>query len=196
MNGTNQIKNLPNISLGPKPQPALGVQLRQSTIAREHALSATYDRHLSTPLSLSTSKRTMSSAHSSHPSQQQYRTLQSPLSNETDATNHTHEQIGSELSANSVRKARAKSTNSSRSTMNMLKTKNDRTRQKQNIQLKTVLVEPWKQPIYMDGILDEPIPNSLEIMHKMCGPATPFERNLRDNFHRQLNQFRSSSMKS
>jgi len=78
VNGTNQVKNLPTISLGPKPQPALGVQLRQSTIAREHALSATHDRHLSTSLSLSSSKRTMSSAHSNHPSQQQYRTLQSP----------------------------------------------------------------------------------------------------------------------
>jgi hypothetical protein len=96
----------------------------------------------------------------------------------------------------SIKRARARSTNSSRTSMHMLKTKNERTRQKQNIQLKTLLVEPWKQTLYSDSILDEAIPNSLEIMHKMCGPATPFERNLRRNFHRQLYQFRNGSMNS
>jgi hypothetical protein len=82
--------------------------------------------------------------------------------------------------------------------MHMLKTKNNRTRQKQNIDLKTLLVEPWKQVLTTsnDDVLDETIPNSLEIMHKMCGPATPFERNLRYNFRRQLNQFRNGSMKT
>jgi len=110
------------------------------------------------------------------------------------SSSNAHEQLTGESSSISLRRARARSTNSSRSTMNMLKTKNNRTRQKQNIELKTLLVEPWKQSLYSDGILDDTIPNSLEIMHKMCGPATPFERNLRYNFHRQLHQLRNGSM--
>ncbi len=175
----------------------MGVQLRQSAIAREHALSATHDRRAATPLSISSAKRTISSAHSSrHQQQQQTRTLQSPLSNDTNLTNHLPEQLTKDSSSTSLRRARARSTNSSRSTMHMLKSKNHRTRQKQNIELKTLLVEPWKQMLYGDGILDETVPNSLEIMHKMCGPATPFERNLRQNFHRQLNQLRHGSTNS
>jgi hypothetical protein len=153
-------------------------------------------------MSFSSSKRTISSAHSNlhnHPQQQQQqqRTLQSSLSNEMNSiTNNTHEPMTREPSSLSMRKARARSTNSSRSTMHMLKTKNNRTRQKQNIELKTHLVDPWKQAVYIDGILDETIPNSLEIMHNMCGPATPFEQNLRYNFRRQLNQFRNGLMNS
>jgi len=147
------------------------------------------------------SKRTTSSAHSSlhhrhHHPQQQHRTLESPLSAEINSTNNTPEQSTRELSSVSVKKARTRSINSSRSTIHMVKTKNDRTRQKQNIELKTQLVEPWKHPLYGTKILDDKIPNSLELMNNMCGPATAFEQNLRYNFHRQLNQFRNGSMKS
>ena len=176
----------------------MGVQLRQSAIAREQARSATHDRHLPTPLSMASSKRTISSAHSSqyqHPAQQQHRTLQSQVSKDMHSTSSNgREPLSRSSTSLSGRKTRAKSISSSRSTLRMLKTKNDRTRQKQNVELRTVLVEPWKQPLYTDGILDEAIPNSLEVMYQMCGPATPFERNLRQNFRRQLTQFRTGSM--
>lgn len=141
---------------------------------------------------MASSKRTISSAHST---QYQHRTLQSRLSNEMHSTSsHAHEPLSRSSTSLSGRKTRAKSTNSSRTAMHMLKTRNDRSRQKQNIELRTVLVEPWKQPIYTDGILDEPIPNSLEIMYQMCGPATPFERNLRHSFRQQLTQFRTGAI--
>ncbi len=189
---------MPQFSLGPKPQPSLGVQLRQSAIAREHVLSTTHDRHTPTPLSMCSSKRTASSALSNNRQhqKQQNRTLQSPLSNEINSTSNIHQQLTRESSSTSMRRARARSINSSRSTMHMLKTKNDRTKQKQNIELKTLLVEPWKQRLHSDGIFDETIPNSLELMYRLCGPATPFERNLRHNYHRQLNHFRNGSMNS
>jgi hypothetical protein len=194
---------LPNISLGPKPQPSLGVQLRQSAIAREHVLSAAQDRYLSSPLSMASSKRTITSAHSHyyhhhHPQQQlQYRTSQSPLPTEMNSrTSNAHEKSSRESPLPPARKLRARSTTSSRSTMHMLKTKNNRTRQKQNIDLKTLLVEPWKQVLNADELLGETIPNSLELMHQMCGPATAFEQNLRYNFRRQLNHFRNGSLKA
>jgi hypothetical protein len=150
---------------------------------------------------MSSTKRTITSAYSNYRNQpqQQYRNVQTPTTNEMNSrTTYAHEQYGRESPPLSARKLRARSTTSSRSTMHMLKTKNNRTRQKQNIDLKTLLVEPWKQVLTTsnDDVLDETIPNSLEIMHKMCGPATPFERNLRYNFRRQLNQFRNGSMKT
>ena len=199
MNGHIQVNKLPNLSLGPKPQPSLGVQLRQSAIAREHVRSAAHDRHLSTPLSMASTKRTITSAYSNylhHPQQQQqqYRTSQSPLSTEINSRT-SNEQVIRESPTPSMRKLRARSTASSRSTIHMLKTKNNRTRQKQNVELKTILVEPWKQILNGDEIFGETIPNSLEMMHRMCGPSTPFEQNLRYSFHRQLNKFRSGSLK-
>lgn len=147
---------------------------------------------------MASSKRTISSAHSSQyqqPVQQQHRTLQSQVSKDMHSTSsNVHEPLSRSSTSLSGRKTRAKSISSSRSTLRMLKTKNDRTRQKQNVELRTVLVEPWKQPLYTDGILDEAIPNSLEVMYQMCGPATPFERNLRQTFRRQLSQLRNGPM--
>jgi hypothetical protein len=190
----NQVKRLPYVNLGSKLQPSLGVQLRQSAIARERALSASNEHRSATPLSMS-SKRTAGSAHSTHRyHQQQYRTSQTPLSNDVNSNLSVHERLTGESAP--VRKVRARSTTSSRTTMHMLKTKNDRTRQKQNGELKTLLVEPWKQAAWSDEILDDNIPNSLEIMHRMCGPATPFERNLRYSYHRQLKQYRNGTMKT
>lgn len=80
--------------------------------------------------------------------------------------------------------------------MHMLKTKNERYRQKQQGELKTLLVEPWKQPSWTDGTLEEAIPNSIDLMHRMCGPATPFERNLRQKYHQQLHQYRNGTQQS
>lgn len=80
--------------------------------------------------------------------------------------------------------------------MHLLKTKNQRTKQKQNDKLKTHLDEPWKQMSSNDIIFGDAIPNSLDIMQKICGPGTAFERNLRSNFQRQLKILRSSSLKT
>ncbi len=183
------------MNFGPKPQPSLGVQLRQSAIAREHVLSAAYERQLPSPLSMASSKRTITSAYLNHRNQSQqpppHRTVESPSSR----TSYAHQQYVRESPPPSAKRTRARSTTSSRSTMHMLQTKNNRIRQKQNVDLKTVLVEPWKQVLTSDDILDGTIPNSLEIMHKMCGPATPFEQNLRYTFRRQLTQFRNGSTK-
>lgn len=145
---------------------------------------------------MASSKRTISSAHSNQyqQQQQQHRPLQSQTSKDMHSTSsNVREPLSRSSTSLSGRKSHAKSISSSRSTLHMLKTKNDRTRQKQNVELRTVLVEPWKQPMYTDGILDEAIPNSLEVMYQMCGPATPFERNLRQNFRRQLSLFRTGS---
>jgi len=78
----------------------------------------------------------------------------------------------------------------------MLKTKNERTKQKQNNELKTHLDEPRKQMSSNDAIFGDTIPNSLDIMHKICGPGTAFERNLRSDFQRKLKILRSSSLKT
>ena len=171
-------------------------QLRQTTLAREHALSAANDRRSSSPLSIS-SKRTILSAHSSrhHYQQQKSQTSKSSLSNDMNTLSNTPEQLPRE-SSSSLRASRARSCNSSRSALHMVKAKNDRIRQRQNTALKTLLVEPWKQMIWGDGVTNETIPNSLDIMHKMCGSGTAFERNLRYVYQRQLNQYRNSSIKS
>jgi hypothetical protein len=144
---------------------------------------------------MASSKRTAGSAHSSHRYYhlQQYRTSQSPISNDINTNVSAHERLTGEPAPP---RTRARSTTSSRSTMYMLKTKTERRRQKQNVELKSLLVEPWKQASLSDDILDDNIPNSLEIMHKMCGPSTPFERNLRRDYQRQLNQYRNGTTKT
>ena len=194
VNGHSQTNKFPNLNFGPKPQPSLGVQLRQSAIAREHVLSAAHDRQLPSPLSMASSKRTITSSYSNYRNQPQqpYRAVHPPSSR----ASYAHQQYVRETPPPSAKKTRAKSTTSSRSTIHMLQTKNNRIRQKQNVDLKTVLVEPWKQVLTSDDILDGTIPNSLEIMHRMCGPSTPFEQNLRHSFRRQLTQFRNGSMKA
>ncbi|CAF0910395.1 unnamed protein product [Rotaria sordida] len=196
-NGDNQVKKLSQISFGTKQPSSIITQLRQSAIIREQSFSTTNDNRISSPLSVSSSKRNIVSAHSNHNycQQQKYQASKSSLSNDINTTGSIHEQLTRE-SSSSFKGVRARSTTSSRSTIRMLKTKNDRKRQKQNIELKTLLVDPYKQIPWNDGILDESIPNSLEIMHKTCGPGTPFERNLRYNYHRQLNLFRNGSMRS
>jgi hypothetical protein len=184
--------------LGPKPQASLGVQLRQSTIAREHARATVLDHRSTSPLIMSSPRRTIGSAHSGHRNcQQQCRVLNSQISqtNETNITGGLYEQLPID-SFSTIKKSYPRSTNTSRSTIHMLKTKNDRARKKQNIELKTILVQPFRQPIFGDSELEETIPNSIEIMRSLRGPITPFESNLRYNYHRQLNQFRNTSTKS
>jgi hypothetical protein len=196
INSNGPVKRPSAASIGPKPQSALSVQLRQSTIAREHALPTGNDHRSASPLSISSSKRTTGSAHSSHYRHRMPYSQTPSLRNEASSNGSVHERLTGESSSSFSRKLRAKSSSSSRSTMHMLKTKNDRTRHKQQFELKTLLVEPWKQPSWNEGTLEESIPNSLEIMYKMCGPATPFERNLRHNYHRQLYHYRNGAMKS
>ncbi len=182
----SQAKKLPRISFGPKPQPSLVVQLRQSAIIRQNALLAANDQRIPTPRSISTPKRSVSSAHSSRHYQQQ-----SPF-------RHDVNSLGSfdDESLLPITRSRTRSAHSSRSTVYLLKTKTDRIRQKQNLGLKTVLVRPWRQASWNDEILDDKIPNSFDVMHTMCGPATPFERNLRNNYHKQLSLFRNNSRKT
>ncbi|CAF3495736.1 unnamed protein product [Rotaria socialis] len=196
-NVDNQAKKTSQISLASKYQSSVLTQLRHSAATREQSFSSINDHRSMSPLSVLSSKRNATSAHSNHrySHQQKYQPSKSSLSNEINTAINAPDPMPRESSA-PPRTERARSTTSSRSTLHMLKTKNERKRQKQQVALKTLLVDPWKQMPWNDGISDETIPNSLDIMHKMCGPATPFERNLRYNYHRQLNQLRNSSAKS
>jgi hypothetical protein len=193
---TGLSKTLTNIDFGPKPQASLGIQLRQSTIARENALATSIDHQVLSPLGISSPRRALGSGHSSRRTNQEHRVSfsQSPQKNETNIMGGLYEQLSD--SSFSLKKTYPRSTNTSRSTIHMLKTKNERERQKQNIVLKTTIVNPSRQPILVDNELEEAIPNSIEIMRKIGGPVTAFESNLRYNYHRQLNQFRNGSIKS
>jgi hypothetical protein len=193
---------LPNINLGPKPQASLSVQLRQSAITRENALgtSTTTDNRSASPLSMASSKRTAGnngSARSSRRVNQQYRVVlpQQTPSTDTNVMGGLYEQSTIDSASTIMKKPYPRSTNTSRSTLNMLKTKNERARQKQQMELKTILVNPCRQPITIDGGLEETIPNSIEIMRKLRGPVPAFESNLRFNYNRQLTQYRINSTK-
>ena len=193
---------LPNINLGPKPQASLSVQLRQSAITRENALgtsTTTDNRSCASPLSMASSKRTagnLSSARSSRRANQQYRVVlpQQTPSTDTNVMGGFYEQSTID-SASTIKKPYPRSTNTSRSTLNMLKTKNERARQKQQMELKTILVNPCRQPTTTDGGLEEVIPNSIEIMRKLGGPIPAFESNLRFSYNRQLKQYRINTAK-
>lgn len=186
-----------NINFGPKPLASLGVQLQQSAITRQHALENSIDHRIISPLTMSSSRRAVGSAHSGHRPNQQNRTLysQTPQTTETNAMGGLYEQLSTDSSSSTAKKSHPRSRNNSRSTMHMLKTRNERARQKQQIDLKTVLVRPCRPPIFGDGNLEETIPNSIEVMRRLGGPVTAFERNLRYNYHRQLNHFRNGSNK-
>ncbi|CAF0939024.1 unnamed protein product [Rotaria sordida] len=174
-----KIKVLSKINFGPKPQASLSVQLRQSAIARENALTTAADHRSTTPLSMSSSKRAAGgSAHSSRRSHQKYRFLypQTPPPSET----YT---IG------------VKSTNTSRSKVHMIKTKTDRARKQQHTELKTILVKPCRQLLTSDNTLEETIPNSIETMRQLRGSIPAFEKNLRYTYHKQLNKFRNDLKK-
>jgi hypothetical protein len=196
INSTGSLKILPNIDLGPKPQASLGVQLRQSMIAREHALASSMDHRNISPLTMSSLRRPIGSAHSSRRANQQNRTLNSvtPQTIDSNVMGGLYEQLSND-SMSTTKKFNPRSTNTSRSNIHMVKAKNDRARQKQHVELKTILVQPCRQPISGDSDLEETIPNSIEIMRKFGGPVSAFERNLRYNYQRQLNQFRNGSKK-
>ncbi|CAF0947711.1 unnamed protein product [Rotaria sp. Silwood1] len=191
------IKALSKINFGSKPQASLSVQLRQSTIARENALATAADHRSITPLSMSSSKRAAGgSAHSSRRNYQQHR-LPYPLTpppTETYIIGGLYEQSASDTSS-TMKKPFMRTTNTSRSTVHMIKTKTDRAREKQHIELKTMLVKPCRQLITSDSTLEETIPNSIETMRKLGGSISAFERNLRYTYHRQLNQFRNNLKK-
>jgi len=145
---------------------------------------------------MSSTRRAVGSAHSGRRNYQQNRVSfsQTPQTIETNVMSGFYEQLPTDSSA-SLKKLYPRSTNTSRATIHMVKTKNDRARLKQHIGLKTILVEPCKQPILGDHKLEETIPNSIEIMRRLGGPVTAFESNLRYNYRRQLNQFRNGSTK-
>lgn len=143
------------------------------------------------------SRRPIGNAHSGRRTNQQNRILysQTPQTTETNVMGGLYEQISSDSSSSTAKRSYTRSTTNSRSTMHMVKTKNERARQKQQIELKTILVRPCRPPISGDSDLEETIPNSIEIMRRIGGPITTFEKNLRFNYHRQLNQFRNGSNK-
>lgn len=152
----------------------------------------TNDQRSASPLSIhSTSKRTTISASSNqraqskNPTETQHAEPTQPKSSPTSA----HEKLTGE-SLSEFRKRRAKSSVTTRTLFTSVKAKNERSRQKQQTNLKNALIDPWKVAPWTDTTMEESIPNSIDVMHKMCGPATPFERNLRQNYHRQLNQLR------
>jgi len=146
---------------------------------------------------MSSPRRAIGSAHSprrTYPQQSRVSNSKIPQTTETKIVGGLYEQ-GTIDSSTTAKKSYPRSINTSRSTIRMLKTKNERARQKQHIELKTSLVQPCRQPIFGDSELEETIPNSIEIMRNLCGPITPFESNLRYNYRRQLNQFRNTSTK-
>jgi hypothetical protein len=141
-------------------------------------------------------RRPIGSAHSGRQANQRSCTLhsQTPQTVESNVMGGLYEQL-SDDSMSTTRKSYPKRTNTSRSNIHMVKTKNDRARQKQHVELKTILVQPYRPPLTSDSDLEETIPNSIEIMRQFGGPLSAFERNLRYNYHRQLNQFRNGSTK-
>ena len=177
------MKTTSNTHLPTQSDSSVNAQLRQSAITRDRVASS-----LSFP---SSSKRT--NIGSAQLNQQQLRAPSAQTSTlqpqESDSSNALHEKLtGQSLTA--LRRPRTKSAIRTRSAVQKLTKKNERYRRQQRGELKTLLVDPWKQPSWTDGTLEEAIPNSIDVMHKMCGPATAFERNLRQNYHRKLLQYR------
>lgn len=193
------VKSVSNKHLTTQPESSVNAQLRQSAITRDRVASAVYDRHLGSSLSYPSSKRTITG---SAPLNQSHHPLRAPsaqtssfLPQESDSSNILHEKLTGQ-SLSSLRRPRAKSSTSTRSAMHLLTKKNERYRRQHRGELKTLLVDPWKQPSWTDTTLEEAIPNSIDVMHKMCGPATAFERNLRQNYHRQLFRYRHGAVQS
>lgn len=146
---------------------------------------------------MSSSRRPVGSAHSARLTYQQQQRIsqsQTPQIIHTSVVGGLYEKVTND-SSSSIKKSYPRSTNTSRTTVHMLKTKNDRARKKQNIELKTILVPPGQQPTFGDTDLEQAIPNSIEMMRKIGGSLTAFERNLRSNYHRKLNQFRNGATK-
>jgi hypothetical protein len=139
---------------------------------------------------MSSSRRAAGTTHSSHRIYQQNRTSYSQTAHtpDTNVPGGLYEEL---TDSSSEKKSYQRSPNNSRSAMHMVKAKNVRAKQKQIIELKTVIVKPCRQPISTDSDLEESIPNSLEVMRKLGGSVTAFEKNLRYNYRRQLNQYRN-----
>ncbi|CAF4054499.1 unnamed protein product [Rotaria magnacalcarata] len=186
------MKNSVNFNFGPKPQASISVQLRQSAKTRQQALATSNDYQSPSLQSMSSLKRAAPITGNTPRRAYQIQPLpypSTPPSTETHITNGLQEKSKTNSSC-SVKRPSLRSTNSSRATVHMLKTKNDRAREKQHIDLKTALVKPHRQHALRDSALEESIPSSLDKMRKLGGSITAFEKNLDYNYNRQLNQFR------
>ncbi|CAF1008184.1 unnamed protein product [Didymodactylos carnosus] len=186
VNSIGPIKTIENLRLCPKPNPinvdSLGVQLRRSTITRESVLDRT------SPLSMTSSKRhlesrrtfqtTMTDLHSSQINRRRHH--QQKIAN-TNTPYTDRIQTNIERSQTGIIK---------RHTKHMLK-KNDIQIHKQKINLKTILVEPWNKPFSLNSNIDESIPNSLEMMEKLGGQSTAFEKNLKFTYNKHLEHLRN-----
>lgn len=165
-------------------------------MTREHALASHNEHRIISPLTMTSSRRPGGSAHSSRRPNQQSHLLncQTPQTNEASLLGGLYEQLSTD-SVSTTKKSNVRSTNSSRTALHMLKTRNERARQKQQVELKTLLVNPCRPPVEGDSDLDESIPNSIEVMRRLGGSVSAFEKNLRFNYQRQLSQFRVGSKK-
>ncbi|CAF0738824.1 unnamed protein product [Didymodactylos carnosus] len=188
MNSFGRIKTIGNTRLYSKPNPisvdSVSVQLRQSAITRESVL----DR--SSPLSMMSSKRhtesrrtfqsTTTDLHSA-----KVRRPQQALKTTTTTPQMDRIETSTERSQTSFIK---------RHTKHMLK-KNDVQKHKQKVKLKTILVEPWSKPVWSNGSVEEWIPNSLEMMEKLGGQSTAFEKNLKFTYNNHLKHLRNIPVK-
>ena len=182
VDGIDPIQQVPDFPLGPKSQTALDIQLRQSAITRDQVLSARNSCYPDSTRSPSLSKRSHTSAHPRHP-QRPIRTSSSSSNGKSSLSD-----LASDCTDTSLRLSRAKSSFITRPVLEMLKRKNERMRQQQKLELKTILVEPWRQLPFCHHTSADSIPNSIDILHRLCGQPTTFERNLREDYYRQLNR--------
>ena len=58
-----------------------------------------------------------------------------------------------------------------------------------------MIVHSYRRALAVDVALNASIPNSIDMMRQLGGCVPAFEHSLRYNYHRQLNQFRLSSIK-
>lgn len=189
-------KVLPNINFGPKPQASLSVQLQQSAITRQHAMASSTDRQLISPMTMCSARRPVGSAHSARRTNPPNRmsSSQIPQTTETNVSGGFYEQLSTDSTA-STRRFYPRSTNTSRTTMHRVKTKNERARQKQQVELKTILVQPSQAVISGDNDSEEFVPNSIRIMRQLGGHLSAFEKNLELDYRRHLIQFRNGASK-
>lgn len=162
-------------------------------------LANTSDRRSISPLSMASSRRAVGAiANLARHPRLSYRHPYglAPPPSEASLVTGFKEQIASDIaSCTSSKKSSARSKNPNRMSMHLLKTRNDRSKQKQHTDLKNALIKPCRPAIPSDCSLDDAIPNSIEIMRRLGGPVTAFEQNLRHNYHRQLDAFRHGSIK-
>lgn len=175
---------------------SLKTQLHQSSQVRESTMAATADRRSFSPISVSSSRRAVGAISHQQRPRQYFRSVyvQTPYSNTESNTNTVRDTHRDAASIPTVKPLSIRQRSSTRLSMHLLKTKNERSREQQKTGLKSVLVKPCREPKLSDCSLNDNIPNSIEVLRRMGGPITPFEHQLRFNYKKQLNRFRNGSI--